>query len=140
MDLVYQFCGSFVKFSNPLILLHQNIRGLISSRDEIIVSLNIDKINPQFLCFSELYMSDNNLSFVSIKNYVLGSCYSRCRYQRGGVCIFVLKKLYFSHVDLSTYYVEKILELCAIKIESNGWGLVVYVDLLQVTFVIFLIC
>jgi hypothetical protein len=49
----------------------------------------------------------------------------RCRYQRGGVCIFVHKELCFSHIDLSTYFVEKILELCAVKIESNGWGLIV---------------
>jgi hypothetical protein len=70
-------------------------------------------------------MSDNNLSLVNIDNYVLGSCYSRCRYQKGGVCIFVCNELCFSHVDLSTYCVEKVLELFAVEIECIGVGLVV---------------
>jgi hypothetical protein len=82
--------------NNPLILLHQNIRGLVSKKDEIIASLTLDKISPHFLCFSEHHMTDNNLSLVSIDNYVLGSCYSRCMYQKGGVCIFI----YLFHIPL----------------------------------------
>jgi hypothetical protein len=65
------------------------------------------------------------LSLVSIDNYVLGSCSSRCRYQKGGVCIFVRNDLCLSHVDLSNNCVEKILEISAVKIESSGLGLVV---------------
>jgi hypothetical protein len=89
MDIVYKFSGSFDKFNIPLILIHQNIRGLISKTDEIVVSLNLDKISPQILCFSEHHMSENNANLVNIKNYPLGSCFTRCRYQKGGVCIFV---------------------------------------------------
>jgi hypothetical protein len=47
-------------------------------------------------------MSDNNFSLVSSDNYVVGSCSSRCRYQKGGVSLFVRNDLCFSHVDLST--------------------------------------
>jgi hypothetical protein len=57
MGIVYQFFRS-VKFNKPLILIHQNIRGLISKIYEIIVSLNVDKISPQVVCFSEHYMSE----------------------------------------------------------------------------------
>jgi hypothetical protein len=95
--------------NNTLILLHQNIRGLVSKKNEVIASLTLDKINPHFLCFSEHHTADNNLSFVSSDNYVLGSCYSRCMYQKGGVCIYVRNELCFSQVDLLTYYLEKIL-------------------------------
>jgi hypothetical protein len=70
-------------------------------------------------------MTVNNLSLANIDNYVLGSCYTRTRYQKGGVCIFVRKELCFSQVDLSTYCLEKILKVCAVKIESVGLGLVV---------------
>jgi hypothetical protein len=124
MDIVYQFFGS-VRFNKPLILVHQNIGGLISKTNEIIVSQNVDKISPQVLCFSEHCMSENILSLVSIDNYVLGLCFSRCSYQKGGVCIFVCNDLCFSHVDLSNYCVEKILEICAVKIESNSLGVVI---------------
>jgi hypothetical protein len=85
-----------------LILVHQNIRGLISKTEEITVSLNLDNISPQVLCFSE-----KNLSLVNIENYVLGSCFSRCRFQKGGVCIFVRKDIGFSQVDLLNCSVEK---------------------------------
>jgi hypothetical protein len=89
MDIAYHFSGSFDKFKKSLILVHQNIRGLISKTDEITVSLSLDKMSPQVLCFSEHHMSENNLSLVNIENYSLGSGFSRCRYQKGGVCIFV---------------------------------------------------
>jgi regulator of RNase E activity RraB len=126
--MAHQFSGSFDKFNKPLMLVYQNIRGLlISKTDEIIVSLNLDKISPQVLCFSEHHMSENNLSLVrvNIENDALGSCFSRCRYQKGGVCIFFHNDICFSHVDLLNCCVEKILEICAVKIEFSGWGLII---------------
>lgn len=125
MDIVYHFSGSSDKLNKPLILVHQNIRGLISKTDEITVSLSLDKISPQVLCFSEHHMSENNLSLVNIENYSLGSRFSRCRYQKGGVCIFVRNDICFSHVDLLNCCVEKILEICAVKLEFNGKGLII---------------
>jgi hypothetical protein len=53
-------------------------------------------------------MSENNLSLVNIENYSLGSHFSRCRYQKGGVCIFVHNDICFIHVDLLNCCVEKI--------------------------------
>jgi hypothetical protein len=38
MDIVDRFSGLSVKFNKHLILLHQNIRGLISKTDEIITN------------------------------------------------------------------------------------------------------
>jgi hypothetical protein len=95
MDVVYQFSGSFDKFNKPLILVHQNIRGIISKTEEITVSLNLDNISPQVLCFSE-----NSLSLVNTENYVFGSSFSRCRFQKVVyvylfVSIFVLVKLVY---------------------------------------------
>jgi hypothetical protein len=125
MDIVHQFSGSIDKFNKLLILVHQNIRGLISKTDEISISLNLDKISPQVLCFSEYHMSENNLNLVNIENYALGSCFSRCRYQKGGICIFVHNDICFSHVDLLNCRVEKILEICAVKIEFSDGGLII---------------
>jgi hypothetical protein len=53
MDIVYHSTGSSVKLNKPLILVRQNIRGLISKTGEITVSLSLDKISPQVFCFSE---------------------------------------------------------------------------------------
>jgi hypothetical protein len=108
-----------------VVSVHQNIRGLISKTEEITVSLNLDNISLQVLCFSEHHMSENNLSLLNIPNYVLGSCFSRCRFQKGGVCIFVHKDICFSQVELLNCSVEKILEICAVKFEFNGRGLII---------------
>jgi hypothetical protein len=108
MDVVYKFSRPFDKFNKPLILVQQNIRGLISKAEEITVSLNLDNISPQVLCFSEHHMSENNLSLVYIENYVLGSCFSRCRLLlKGGVGILVHRAIRFSQVDLLNFSVEK---------------------------------
>jgi hypothetical protein len=55
----------------------------------------------------------------------LHSQYSGCRYQKGGVCIFVRNDICFSLVDLLNFCVEKILEICAVKLEFNGRDLIV---------------
>jgi hypothetical protein len=119
------FYWSSVKLNKPLILVHQSIRGLISKTDEITVSLSLDKISPQILCFSEHHMLENNLGLLNIENYSLGSNFSRCRYQKGGVCLFIRNDVCFSHVDLFNYCVEKILKICAVKLEFNGRGLII---------------
>jgi hypothetical protein len=125
MDIVCHSTGSSVKLNKPLILVQQTIRGLISKTDEITVSLSLDKISPQILCFSEHHMLQKNLSLVNIENYSQGSNFSRSRYQKGGVCIFIRNNVCFSHVDLFNYCVEKIVEICAVKLEFNGRGLII---------------
>jgi hypothetical protein len=46
-------------------------------------------------------------------------------YQKGGVCIFIRNDVCFSQVDLLNYCVEKILEICAVKLEFNGRRLII---------------
>jgi hypothetical protein len=65
-------------------------------------------------------MSENNLSLANIENY----CFSRCRFQKGDVCIFVHKDIRFSQVDLLNYSVEKFLEIC-VKFEFSCRGLII---------------
>jgi hypothetical protein len=100
MDIVYHLTGLTIKLNKPLILVHQDIRGLISKTYEITVSVTLDKISLQVLCFSEHHMLENNSSFVNIENYSLGSKLSRCMYQKGGVCIFICNDVCFSYADL----------------------------------------
>jgi hypothetical protein len=95
MDLVLHTNGLTVKLTKPLILVHLNIRSLISKIDEITVFLSIDKISPQVLCL------------ISIENYSLGSNFSRSMYQNGGVCTFINNDVCFSSINLLNYYMEK---------------------------------
>jgi hypothetical protein len=126
MDLEYCKTGSIVKLENPLILVHQNIRGIASKTDYRIGSFRMHKINPQLLCCTEHHMSDKNLWLFNTENYVLGSNLSQHNYQTGGGSILIRKDTCYSCLDLSKYYDEKkTLEICAVQLGSTGKQLIV---------------
>jgi hypothetical protein len=58
------------------VLVYQNIRGIISNIEELQEFFSNDKIYPPILRFSEHHMSWDNVHFVGIENYVLGSSFS----------------------------------------------------------------
>jgi hypothetical protein len=80
---------------NSLVLVHQNIRGIINKIEELQEYFSNDKIYPHILCFSEHYMSRDDVCFVGIENYVLGSSFSRSTFQKGGVCICIRNDVIF---------------------------------------------
>ena len=116
---------------NSLVLVHQNVRGIISKTGELQEFFSNNKIYPHILCFTENHMSRNDVLSVGIKKYVLGSCFSQSKLQKGGVCvcvcvclyiyifIYICNDVYFNHLDFSNYCKEKILEICAVQIETK---------------------
>jgi hypothetical protein len=50
---------------------------------------------------------------------MFASSFSRQNLQKGGVCIFVRKDLYFSDFDISYNCKEKDLEICAFQLETE---------------------
>jgi exonuclease III len=103
-------------FDNPLALFHQNIRGLSGKSEEIINSLMDEELNPNVMCFTEHHIPELSPGFINLENYI---CFSRSRHQKGGVCIFVQKNLFFNCVDLSKFCEERTTELCAIQLDSK---------------------
>jgi hypothetical protein len=79
---------------NSLVLVHQNVRGIISKTGELQEFFSNDKIYPHILCFTENHMSRNDIRSVGIEKYVLGSCFSQSTLQKGGVCACVRVCLY----------------------------------------------
>ena len=61
---------------NSLVPVHQNIREIISKIEELQEYFSNDKIYPHILCFSQHHMSRDDVCFVGIENYVLGSSFS----------------------------------------------------------------
>jgi hypothetical protein len=102
MDVEYCTTGPTVKIDNSLVLVQQNVKGMVSRTRDIIVSFRTDKINPQVLCFTEHHMLHGNLCLTNIENYESRSNFSRRSHQKGGVKIFIRKDNHFSSLDLST--------------------------------------
>jgi hypothetical protein len=61
---------------HSLVLVHQNIGGIISKTEELQEFFCSDKIYPHILCLSEHHMSRDDLCFVGIENYVFWSSFS----------------------------------------------------------------
>ena len=81
MDTTYHTEESMCTSENSLVLVHSNVRGMISKIEELQEFFSNDKIYPHILCFSEHHMSRNDVYCVGIENYVLGSSFSQSTFQ-----------------------------------------------------------
>jgi exonuclease III len=110
---------------NSLHIFHQNIRGLRCKSEELILSFEMDNINPHIVCLSEHHMEEQELLHLTLSGYILGSSFSRKHLERGGVCIFVCKDLNVNKIDISHNCREKDLEICAVELETEALKLIV---------------
>ena len=109
---------------NSLVLVHQNVRGIISKTGELQEFFSNDKIYLHILWFTENHMSRNDVQSVGIEKYVLGSCLSKSTLQKGGVCVCVcvcvFVMMYILIILISVIIAKKkILEICAVQIETT---------------------
>ena len=95
MDLTYHPEESMCIPKNSLVIVHQNIRGIIS---EIKVQefFSNDKIYPPILCFFEHHMSRDDVHFM-----VIGSSYSWSTFQKGSVCMYICNDVSFILIFLN---------------------------------------
>ena len=110
---------------NSLVLVHQNIRGIISKIVELQEYFSNDKSYPHILCFSEHHISRDDVCFVGIENYVLGSSFSQSTFQKGSVCIYIRNDVAFDYLNFSKYYKEKILEILTVQIVTTDKQMIV---------------
>jgi exonuclease III len=116
MDVTPRGVKEDEEMDESLILIHQNIRGLLSKINEFANMLALEHINPQVICFSEHHMLESNLNSLNISNYNLSTGFCRQTYKKGGVCIYVWEDICYRSLDLTRYCEEKNHEVCAIQI------------------------
>ncbi|PNF26706.1 hypothetical protein B7P43_G03376 [Cryptotermes secundus] len=51
-------------------------------------------------------------------HYNLGAVYCRKILSKGGVCIFVHNSINYSNINLDRFYIDQIIEICAVKLKS----------------------
>ena len=61
-------------------------------------------------------MEEEDLLHLTLPGAILGSIFSRQSLQKGSVCIFVRKDLYFSKINISRNCKEKGLEIFALDL------------------------
>jgi len=73
--------------TTPLLIYHQNIRGLHNKIDELFLSF-YDNL-PHILCFTEHHLFNDDINSLYINPYNLGTSYCRSNHNYGGVSVFV---------------------------------------------------
>jgi hypothetical protein len=95
---------------------HQNICDLKYETNELLSFLYPDY--PHIICLTEHHLNQFVLDKTGIENYTLGAIYCRKSSLKGGVCIYVLKNLNFTAVNLKAYCSGHDTEICSVKLHS----------------------
>jgi hypothetical protein len=85
--------------------------------DELVASLYPDI--PHVMCISEHHLNYIQIQLITLDEYKRCAEYCRQSFQKGGVCMYILKKLSFTSVNLTKYCKDKDLEACAIKLKLS---------------------
>lgn len=80
-----------IKSDQSLTVIHFNIQGLANKINHIQLMLN--NTNVDLICFSEHWLTYEEIKLVNLQNYRLVNSYCRRENRRGGVCIFAKQTL-----------------------------------------------
>ena len=100
--------------TTPLLIYHQNIRGLRNKIDELFILFSENV--PHILCFTEHHLLNDEINSLYINPYNLGTSYCRTKHKYGGVSILVHESIPFSPIDLSNFCYEQDIEIFAVKL------------------------
>lgn len=107
-------------FFDTIIVLHQNIAGLINKTDLLTIYIQelLDKhISVDILCITEHFIMSGQEELLLIPNYKLAACYARPNKKRGGACILVKNHLVYKELpDIMRCSIPGVIECCAIEL------------------------
>ena len=92
------YCDKNDAITHSLIIYHQNIQGLKSKTNELMLSL-LPEV-PHLICLSEHHLKQEEIDNTHISLYKLGANYCRTSLKCGGVCIFLHGDIIFFNINL----------------------------------------
>ena len=75
------------KGTSSLIIYHQNIRGLVSKKDELNIIMQDKSINPHLICLSEHHLKTLEITKFTLNSYKVAASFCREGVPKGGLCI-----------------------------------------------------
>jgi exonuclease III len=103
---------------------HQNICSLKYKTNELLSFLYPHY--PHIICLTEHHLKQFELHNISTDNYNPVASYCRKSSLKGGICIYVLKTLSFTTVNLKAYCSDHDTEICAVKSNSTFSNICVF--------------
>jgi len=69
--------------SNNLIIYHQNIRSLMSEKDELNITMQDKTLSPYLICLSEHHLKTQEITKFTLDNYKIATSSCRERAPKG---------------------------------------------------------
>jgi len=91
-------------YKQSIKIYHQNIRSVRYKMNKLLCHLNHDP--PHILCITEHHLHHEEIAFLHVENYVLGSCYCSISKHKGGICVFVHYSIKFTSSDIGNYCID----------------------------------
>ena len=108
------------KSTSSLTIYHQNIRSLISKKEELNIIMKDKSVNPHLSCLSEHRLKTQEITKFTLNSYKIAASFCRQGVPKGGVCIMTRHNIQFATIDLSNFCIERIFEICAIEMNSKN--------------------
>jgi hypothetical protein len=101
--------GLTLNFKNhKFAILHHNVQSLLNKQMKLTVLLNTSLQGIDVLCFTEHWLSEDQIVLLEINNFKLVSKFCRKDCKNGGSCIFINKELNIMEITfLNDLYCEK---------------------------------
>jgi hypothetical protein len=103
------------KVNDKLIIIHQNIRGIMNKVDEFLISVN--DIAPQIICLTEHHATPDEIEYINFSQFKLGTFFCRQHFRQGGVCILAHSSIPTDTIKLHYFNKEKDFESCCLKFQ-----------------------
>lgn len=96
-------------------LLCLNCQCLTNSKIDLITSEFLENKSLQFLCLSEIWLTDSNIDHVNFPDFYNGSSFCRSCSRGGGVGIWCRSGIKARKLDLGGFCIEKHFEICGVS-------------------------
>jgi exonuclease III len=103
------------RVNDKLIIIHQNIRGIMNKVDEFLISVN--DIAPQIICLTEHHAMSDEIEYINFNQYKLSTFFCRRYFKQGGVCILVKSNIQTDTIKFHQFNKEKDFESCCLKFQ-----------------------
>jgi hypothetical protein len=75
---------------------------------------------PHDFCLSEHQMNSIEMNTIIVDYYNLSAVYCRKILSKGGICICVHNSVTYTSINLDSFCIDQIIEMCAIELQSVG--------------------
>lgn len=101
-------------------IFYLNCQSLSVNKANHISAQYLKNSNCYFICLIEPWLHEQNINFNYFQNYNLSAGFCKTDHRGGGVAIWCKNIIECQTIDLKTYCVDKIVELCDVTFTINN--------------------